>query len=127
MKHILFILLFSVITLSIAAQNSTIDDRLLTKYSKQELKTLQTEQPEELQYITYCIENAYSIGSVPQEKIDANISLFKEIELSASSIENFYTLGIAVLATKAQYFLIKGTKKVLTIKSKDQILLELKK
>lgn len=127
MKQLLFILLFSLTALSLSAQKSTIDERLLVNYSSQELKKLQTENPEELKYLTYCIENAFYIGNVPQEKIDANSSLFQEIELNTFPVANFFNLGINVLENKAQYFIIKGTKKVLTIKSKDRILLELKK
>jgi hypothetical protein len=127
MKQLLLILLFSVTTLSISAQKSTIDERLLAKYSSQELKALQVENPEELEYLTYCIENAFYVGDIPQEKIDANPERFKEISLQSSTITNFYELDLKIETHIARYFIIKGTDKLLMVKSKDQILLELKK
>ena len=127
MKHTLFILLFSVITLSLSAQKSTIDERLLTKYSQQELNVLQTENPEELKYITYCIENAFYWGEVPQEKVKFYPDMFKEITLENTSTKNFYELDVKVLDDHSQYFIVNGSNRLLVVKSKAELLLEFKK
>lgn len=127
MKKLLLILLFSVTTLSISAQKSTIDERLLSKYSSQELKALQVENPEELEYLTYCIENAFYWGVVPQEKVELKPHRFQKITLENTSTNNFYELTIKISDRVTQYFIVNASDRLLVVKSKAQILKELKK
>ncbi len=127
MKHIFFILLFSVTTGSLFAQKSTIDERLLVEYKTKELKTLQAENPEELQYLTHCIENSFSWGIVPQEKVALSPENFKKITLQNTSIDNFYELDIKILEHITQYFIVNESDQLLIVKSKEQLLQELKK
>ena len=127
MKQLLFTLLFSFTFCTISAQKSSIDNRLHVRYNSQELKAMQVENPQELEYLTYCIENAFYVSDIPQEKVDANPERFKEINLQSSTITNFYELDLQIEPHTAQYLIIKGTSKLLMVKSKDQILLELNK
>jgi hypothetical protein len=127
MKKILFILFLSAGTFSLSAQKSSYNNLLLVKYSNQELEKLQTENPEELKYLSYCIKNAFYFKEVEKYKIDANTSLFKEIDIADFPITNFFNTGINILDKDPQYFLVNGKKEVLFVKSKEQILNELKK
>ena len=127
MKRLLFLILFATSALSISAQKSGIDERLLVKFSAEEMKKLQIEDPEELKYLTYCIENAFSIGKTSKEKIKSQPDNYGAIKLKSLPINNFFELNLNINNRTAQYFLINGTEKVLVVKSKYRILKELKK
>jgi hypothetical protein len=127
MKRLLFTFLISVTTLALSAQQSTIDERLLVKYERQELKALQAENPEELKYLNYTVENAFRWGVVPNEKVQTRPEKFQEITLKNTSETNFYKLDLKILPQKSQYFIVNGSDLMLTIKSKQKLLLELKK
>lgn len=127
MKKSILILAFIITSISVLAQNNKIDKRLLVKYTSEEVKTIQAETPEEYKFLTYCIENAFYIAEMPAEKIKANPSNFGEIIIKNTSKINFYDLKISLKENNYQSFVIKGTKKVLMIKSKTHILRELNK
>jgi hypothetical protein len=127
MKVFLFIVALVVISFSGSAQSTKIDGRLLSKYNIESLKTLQAENPKELAFLNYCVENAFYISALPEKKIAANPSQFKEIELSGQPILNFFDLNIDLLENEHQSFVIKGTQKLLIVKSKAHIIQELNK
>ena len=127
MKKSLLILALITTSFSIIAQNNKVDKRLLAKYTAEEVKAIKAESPEEYKFITYCIENAFYITEMPAEKIKANPSNFGEITIKNVSKINFYDLNIPLKENDYQSFLIKGTKKVLMVKSKVHILRELNK
>lgn len=127
MKQILFIFLFSVTSISLFAQKSTIDERLLTKYSNKELKLLQAENPEELKYLSFCIENAFYWEVVPQKKAQLKPEKFKKITLKNTSVTNFYLFDVKISDHTTQYFIVNESDRLLVVKSKAQILQELKK
>ena len=62
---------------------------------------------------------------MPQEKIKANPSKFGEVSIKNIKKINFYDLNIPLKENDYQSFVIKGTQKVLMIKSKTHILREL--
>jgi len=64
---------------------------------------------------------------MPQEKIKANPSKFGEISIKNISKINFYKLNVELKENEYQSFVIKGTKKILIVKSKAHILGELNK
>jgi hypothetical protein len=64
---------------------------------------------------------------MPEEKIKANPSKFGEITIKNISKINFYQLNIELKEDDYQSFVIKGTKKILVVKSKSHILRELNK
>ena len=125
MKNALLIIFLFTVSLSITAQSASIDKRLLAKYSSEELKTIQKENPDELKYLTYCITNAFYLSNVTQEKINDNPTLFKEIKIDKASVSNFYELKVEIMENIKQYFIIQGTKTLIIVKSKKQILTEL--
>ncbi len=126
MKRMLIIFTFVASTFPVIAQPNKIDARLQVKYSIEELNTLKEQNPKELKFLTYCIDNAFIIGDLPEEKVKANPTLYKEIIIKTIPVSNFFDLKIDILEDKSQYFIIKGTKKLLIVKSKTHILRELK-
>ena len=72
MKNALLIIFLFTVSLSVTAQSASIDKRLLAKYSKSELKTLQKENPTEYKYLNDCLDNAWSIVALPKEKMKNN-------------------------------------------------------
>lgn len=111
---------------SVAFAQNSLNDDLLVKYSKSELESIKKDNPKEYAYLEFCVKNAFYIAAMPEEKIKANTSKFKEITIELP-ISNFYDLKIDVLENEYQSFIIEGTKKVLMIKSKTHILRELNK
>jgi len=127
MKNTLLVMAFIVASISVVAQTTKKDDKkLLVKYTVEEINTIKAEQPEEYKFLTYCIDNAFYIAEMPAEKIKANPSNFGEISIKNLSKINFYQLNISLKENDYQSFVIKGTSKVLIVKSKTHILRELK-
>jgi len=125
MKNTLLIIVLIATSFSLVAQNNKIDKRLLVKYSTEELTAIKAEKPAEYSYINHCIENAFYIAEMPVEKIKANASHFGEISIKNIKKINFYDLNIDIKENDYQTFVIKGTTKVLMVKSKTHILREL--
>ena len=125
MKNTLLIIAFVATSFSVVAQSNEIDKRLLAKYTAEEINTVKTENPQEYKFLTYCIDNAFYIAEMPQEKIKANPSKFGEVSIKNIKKINFYDLNIPLKENDYQSFVIKGTQKVLMIKSKTHILREL--
>jgi hypothetical protein len=127
MKNLLIAFVFILISLSSIAQSDNVDDRLLTKYSIEELNALKTESPSEYIFINYCIENAWYIQALPKEKMKSNDGRIGKIQIQDLNNINFYSLNVNIVKDDYQFFAIEGTDKMLVIKSKDHILKEIKK
>jgi hypothetical protein len=119
MKHLLF-LLFFISTVSYAAQNEPTDKRLLSKYSKEELKKMEKETPEDFNYLNYYIANCYMIMDLPAEKSNAH-EIKGTIQLKTMDMVNIYDLNLTPKDKDYQYFKIEGTTKMLVILSNEQI------
>lgn len=117
-----YLLLLFVLTssMSFAQTSNNSDSRLLSKYSKEELKKLQKDSPEEFNYLNYYVANCYKIMELPSEKGNAH-----EIKgtLSIKSLENIniYDLKLETKDKDYQYYKIEGTTKLLVILSNEQI------
>jgi len=127
MKSIFLIFMLIAFSFSMVAQNKGVDKRMLAKYSTEELNKIKSEDPKEYKFLNYCIENAFYVAEMPQEKIKANPSKFGEISIKNISKINFYKLNVELKENEYQSFVIKGTKKILIVKSKAHILGELNK
>jgi len=128
-KAIAIIILF-VCSISMQAQSKDLDKQLLKKYSRKELASLKTDYTTEYEFAKYCVNNAFYIISSSKEKIAADINkygnLYGEIKINKLIDINFFDLNIDLNEQKHQPFIIKGTSNILVIKSKNQILKELK-
>ena len=116
MKNTLLIFMLVMSSFTLIAQNNKVDKRLLSKYSIEELNKIKSEDPKEFKFLNFCIENAFYIAEIPQEKIKANPTKFGEISIKNSSKINFYKLNVDLKENEYQSFVIKGTKKILIVK-----------
>lgn len=124
MTKVFTIITFIVCSISIQAQTNNIDEQLLERYSKTELASLKTDNPTEYKFAKYCIENAFYIAAGSEEKNAT--SNYKTIKIKDLTEINFYELKIELKQNAHQVFIIKGTSKILIVKSRVHILNELK-
>lgn len=96
------------------------DDRFLTKYSLEEIKSIKEKTPEVFNLLTYALDNAMYITGFPSEK---NLEL-TSIEMPVKGA-TFLDLGLEILQEN-QYFKIQGTEKMLVMKSEWVLNHELK-
>lgn len=108
-------LLTLICTLFIGAgysQQSDFDERLLAKFSIEELNAMDDNS---LAFNTYCIESAFEIMPFPTEKEgDAAINGARNIA-DLESI-NFFELNVTLKEDQYQYFKLLGTDQMLMIK-----------
>jgi hypothetical protein len=122
MRKLTSAFLIILMSLSVMAQSDKIDKRLLAKHSKSELKALKKNNPSEFKYLNTCLDNAWSIVSLPKEKMKNNKGRIGSIKIKTINKINFFDLNIEIIENDYQYFAIEGTEKMLVIKSKDHIL-----
>ena len=127
MKNFFMAIIVVFTSFSAFAQTNKVDERLLAKYSIEELNTLKAENPDEFKFINYCIDNAFYIQDIPQEKLKTNPERIGKIKIADINNINFYALNIDLIENDYQFFAIEGTDKLLVIKSKYHILKELNK
>jgi len=127
MKFI-YTLLFTCLSLFSWSQSSSIDNQLSKSYSKDEIAQFRDENS--LPLYAYAIEHACYLIDAPQGKDVAN---FKSIQLSKNpavpmEISNepivFTDFGLQIL-DQTQYFLVTNTNKILVVKSKNILQLEM--
>ncbi len=127
MRNFLLALVFIAVSFSVTAQSDKIDDRLLVKFSIEELNKLKVENPTEFKFINYCLDNAWYIQSLPIEKMKDPKEKIGLITIKDLNNINFYSLNITIIKDNYQFFAIEGTDKMLVIKSEYHILKELNK
>ena len=111
MKY-LTIFIFFLIAFSSMGQSSNTDERLLKKFSQEEINGM---SEEDLNFNTFCIENAFTISKFPEEKKNSK-SITGSINISDINKINFFELHIELKEDAYQYFQIVGTDKILSIK-----------
>ncbi len=109
------------------AQSNNPDNKLLAKYSQKELTRLKVENPQEYEFSKYCADNAFYVAALSNKKRAANPEKYGEITIKDIANINFHALKIELKQSEFQAFVIKGTDKLLMVRSKDFILQELKK
>ena len=104
----LFFTFFSNISFS-----QMVDQRLEKKYSKKEINQIIQDDPGQYQFLVYALDNACYTIDQPKDK---NLSEFPTISVDIKSPLNFLNLGLEI-KDQNQYFFIKGTNKLLVVKS----------
>ena len=104
----LFFTFFSKISFS-----QMVDQRLEKKYSNKEINQMIKDDPGHYHFLEYAIDNACYTIDQPKGK---ELSEFTEISLDIKSPLNFLDLGLEI-KDQNQYFIIKGTNKLLVVKS----------
>jgi hypothetical protein len=116
LSSVVFFLLVSSVTWS----QEKIDKRLLAKYSVEELKAIESENPNDLKIMNYALDNGMYIANYSEQKGD----VFVEIDAPKKN-QTYIDLNFQIL-DQNQYFKIKGDDKLLVIKSKGVLMNELK-
>jgi hypothetical protein len=111
MKQILLFAIFLALSQSGIAQE--IDVRLTKRYSKTELADMKQNDPAKLTMLNYALDHACYIIEVPKGK---ESELNGAIDMNTSETIDFIALGLDIQKTN-QYLRIKGTDKVLVVKS----------
>tara|TARA_Y100000589_G_scaffold331882_2_gene387630 strand:+ start:9685 stop:10077 length:393 start_codon:yes stop_codon:yes gene_type:complete len=128
-KIILSSLLIISFGFSLMAQNASteqLDKALEVKFSEKQIEQLTKDNPKELDYLRYCVYNAYYITDLPKEKLQTSPERIKKIKLNDLENINFFTLDITILDNDYQYFEIEGSDKLLVVKSRKHIENEIK-
>lgn len=111
MKQILLFTIF--LSASSVAFSQEIDARLSKRYSSTELADLKQNDPAKLTLLNYALDHACYITDVPKGK---ESGLNGVIEMNINEPIDFIALGLEIQKTN-QYIPIKGTDKVLVVKS----------
>lgn len=104
----LFFTFFSKISFS-----QMVDKRLEKKYSNKEINQIIKDDPGHYHFLLYALDNACYTIDQPKGK---DLTEFTEISLDLKSPLNFLDLGLEI-KDQNQYFIIKGTNKLLVVKS----------
>ncbi len=102
------------------AQEQKIDKRLEQKYSVAELKKIQKENPQQLQYLNFVVDKGFTVMPYPKSKGTPK-EILGEVTVKDLKNINIYELGLDVLKDNWQYYKIKGTDELLVIYSEDYI------
>ncbi len=124
MKRFLLKLSFSLCAL-LFVQNlwsQEIDKNLLNSYTIEEIEQLKTINPEQLEVLNYAIEHAVYFA---QNNSTGKANYEQEMAFENSESLRFTDYGLKIL-DKNQYIKIKGTSKILVVKSMNVLLLEMK-
>ncbi|MDG1333123.1 MAG: hypothetical protein P8P74_12390 [Crocinitomicaceae bacterium] len=105
---------------SIFAQE--IDDRLLSKYSQEELQTMIDTDVDQYHMLAYALDNALYLANYDSSKGGS----FETISVDLNALPSFIELGIEV-TDRNQYFKIEGEEKLLVVKSAIVLKYEMKK
>jgi len=111
MKQILLFTIF--LSASGMAFSQEVDARLSKRYSPTELADLKQNDPEKLTLLNYALDHACYIADVPKGK---ESGLNGVVEMNTNEPIDFIALGLEIQKTN-QYLRIKGTDKVLVVKS----------
>jgi hypothetical protein len=110
-KIILTSILF--ISLSQVSFCQSIDKRLLVKYTKQELKTMQLEKPAEYTFLVTALDKGMFIGEIPAEK-EKSIVFDGELDINPKKNHTHLSLGKEI-TDNYQYYRIKNTNQMVVI------------
>jgi len=115
MKKILIVVISVMFSGSMLfGQNSEFDSRLLAKYSVEELEAIEKENPRDIQFLTYCLDNAFYIGDYPNEK-DGKFNIDGELNNVDLTNINLFSLGIELKEGKNQMYSVNGKSKLLIV------------
>ncbi|MCE3297321.1 MAG: hypothetical protein K0R65_3035 [Crocinitomicaceae bacterium] len=91
-----------------------IDNRLLAKYSKEEINSIRKNNPEEYTFLVNALDKGVVISEIPAQKAK-DIVFDGTLEIDPNGTHTFISLGKEI-TDRYQYYKIAGTSKMLTIK-----------
>ena len=95
------------------------DERLLSKFSEEQIRDFQQDHPRALEYWTFYLDNSFEIIEAPLEK---DLSELEEVKIKGLKSMNILDLEITMLGQSSQKFRIKGTDKILVLYSKERFI-----
>jgi len=112
-KHLILVLtLLSVFAFSSVNAQDKLDSRLLSKFSKKELKSMDAAS---LNYWTFYLENSFDVADLPKGKgADAVAQTIILKSMDKKDI-NVFKLGLNPHEYARDYFRIEGTDKMLVV------------
>jgi len=115
MKKVLFVIMSVIFSSSMLfGQDSEFDSRLLVKYSVKELNKIEKENPAEIKFLAYCLDNGYTLGDYPTEK-DGKFDIDGAIEIDDITQINLYQLDIEIKDGRNQMYSVNGKSKLLIV------------
>ena len=107
--------------LSLSSWSQTIDAQLSKSYSKEEIAQFKAENS--LPLYVYAIEHACYLIDKPQGK---DVSGFPTLKVNGETVPLAFTYFQIKLTDRTQYFQIEGSTRILVVKSKNVLSLEMK-
>ena len=107
--------------LSLSSWSQTIDAQLSKSYSKEEIAQFKAENS--LPLYTYALEHACYLIDKPQGK---DVSGFPTLKVNGETVPLDFTYFQIKLTDRTQYFQIEGSTRILVVKSKNVLSLEMK-
>lgn len=105
--------LFCLVFISVGcAFAQEVDERLLSKYSQQELETMIATNSNQYDILDYALDNALYVANYS----DSKGGNFETISVNPESLPNFIELNLEI-KDRNQYFKIEGEDKLLVVKS----------
>jgi hypothetical protein len=112
-KYLILVLVTAlVLTISPASAQDTPDSRLLSKFSKKELKALDAST---LNYWTFYLENSFEITGLPKGKGGDAVEQTITLENMDKEEINVFKLGFEPHEHARDYFRIEGTNKMIIV------------
>jgi|SRR5690554_1728338 len=94
------------------------DERLLERYSVEELNTMQSENPEEYAILDHALEVGISIGDIQEGK---EIVFDGVLDKDPNQAHTYISLGLELIDNKYQYYRFKDSNKMVIVRPKDRI------
>lgn len=117
-KQIIISSLFLLLSTLSFSQSKDFDKRLLSGFSLEEIKLM---SQADLEFNTYCIENAYNIVSTNQSKENYPTLINGAIRVNNLESINFFDLNIPLSESDQTYLLLGEENKLIYIKSISKI------
>ena len=131
MKKIILLLSLILMGFGVFSQTLPIDSRLYARYSEEELQNMQQNNPEDLEYFNWFVENSYVIKDVtnpwalnyPKIKYLDNETKSEGCEVTEFDADNFNIMEYAVNVgqKKSVVYVIGNTGKALVLYSNEYL------
>ncbi len=98
------------------------DDRLLVKYTKEELADIKANDPDQYTFLYDCLNHGFYLANFKGKSLSKEVR--GEIEVKDINNINFFDLGLEPEENRYLYYKIKGHDKLLVIRSVGHIKME---
>ncbi|MDA3819211.1 MAG: hypothetical protein PF590_01870 [Candidatus Delongbacteria bacterium] len=126
MKRNKLLFIFAAMVMAISGFSQDYNEKLLVKYSGEEIQNLKAENPNEFEFLNYFVENGFRIIDMPDKPIDHKELIKIENEskqISSSDLVGFNPLEYkdCIYGSERQYFKAGNTGKLIIIPKASQL------